>query len=39
VTEKGDLSRRAAARDVASKLGLPPNEVYQILLEAKKSAE
>jgi 16S rRNA (cytidine1402-2'-O)-methyltransferase len=39
VTEKGGLSRRAAARDVASKLGLPPNEVYQILLEAKKSAE
>lgn len=39
VTENTSLGRRAAAREVASRLGLPPNEVYRAILEAKKSAK
>ena len=37
VTKTGGLSRRAAAREVAARLGLPPNDVYRAMLEAKKS--
>lgn len=39
ITKNSRLGRRAAVREVASKLGLPPNEIYRIVLDAKKSVK
>jgi hypothetical protein len=33
LTKSGDMGRRAAVREVARRLGLPPNRIYDLLLD------